>query len=55
VLCGANMGFMHAHFDEAVASMSALHLEKPSILIEAIDSAVPEGGKYLLRFAIIIC
>ena len=29
----------------AVASMSALCLEKPSILIEAIDSAGPEGGR----------
>lgn len=38
----------------AVASMSALHLEKPSILIEAIDSAGPEEGECLWRFGIVI-
>lgn len=38
----------------AVASMSALHLEKPSILMEAIDSAGPKGGDCLWRFGIVI-
>ena len=37
-----------------IASMSALQLEKPSMLIDAIDSAVPDGAECLWRFGIVI-
>ena len=38
----------------AIASMSSLQLEKPSMLIDAIDSAVPDGAECLWRFGIVI-